>query len=100
MVLFEAARQAATAASDGRPFLPTDMAASFSRYAELDSPCLLEAEVLDKADTDTDTADATEHSEVTVQISGRQNDKPVFTATLTSAPHGRTPDHPPVRSPL
>ncbi|MEV0689227.1 ScbA/BarX family gamma-butyrolactone biosynthesis protein [Streptomyces sp. NPDC050388] len=102
MVLFEAARQAATAASGRRSFLPTDMAASFSRYAELDSPCLLEAEVLDK-DKDEDKADAdagTGNGEVTVQVSGRQNDKPVFTATLTSAPHGRTPDHTPVRSPL
>ncbi|WP_406726471.1 ScbA/BarX family gamma-butyrolactone biosynthesis protein [Streptomyces sp. GD-15H] len=90
MVLFEAARQAATAASGRRSFLPADMAASFSRYAELDSPCLLEAEVLDK-----DEAGA-EDGEVTVQVSGRQNGKPVFTATLTSAPHGRAP----VRSPL
>ncbi|MGY3202883.1 hypothetical protein ACVW19_003398 [Streptomyces sp. TE5632] len=102
MVLFEAARQAATAASGRRSFLPADMAASFSRYAELDSPCLLEAEVLDKdkADADADADADAENGEVTVQVSGRQNDKPVFTATLTSAPHGRTPDHTPVRSPL
>ncbi|MEU6525981.1 ScbA/BarX family gamma-butyrolactone biosynthesis protein [Streptomyces sp. NPDC046924] len=102
MILFEAARQAATAASGSRTFLPTDMAASFSRYAELDSPCLLEAEVLDKdkTDTDTDTDTDTGNGEVTVQVSGRQNDRPVFTATLTSAPHSRIPDHTPVRSSL
>lgn len=75
MVLFEAARQAATAASGRRPFLPSAMAVAFSRYAELDSPCLIEAEVLDKTE-----------DEATVRVTGRQDDEPVFTATLTAAP--------------
>jgi hypothetical protein len=74
MVLFEAARQAATAASGGRPFLPCGMAATFSRYAELDTPCWIETEVLDE------TLNA-----VTVLVSGRQDGESVFTATLTSA---------------
>ncbi|MFH8451163.1 ScbA/BarX family gamma-butyrolactone biosynthesis protein [Streptomyces fungicidicus] len=75
MVLFEAARQAATAASGRRPFLPSELAVSFSRYAELDSPCLIDTEVLDKGE-----------DEVTVRVSGRQEGEPVFAATLTCAP--------------
>ncbi|MEV5440068.1 ScbA/BarX family gamma-butyrolactone biosynthesis protein [Streptomyces sp. NPDC052682] len=74
MVLFEAARQAATAASGRRPFLPSSMTATFSRYAELDTPCLLETEVL-----------AEEADQVTVRVSGRQDGESVFTATLTAA---------------
>ncbi|GAB2734509.1 ScbA/BarX family gamma-butyrolactone biosynthesis protein [Streptomyces bullii] len=73
MVLFEAARQAATAASGGAPFLPGRMSVSFSRYTELDTPCLLETEVLDK-------------EEVTVRVSGVQNGESAFTATLSAAP--------------
>ncbi|GAB2865609.1 gamma-butyrolactone biosynthesis protein ScbA [Streptomyces deserti] len=80
MVLFEAARQAATAATGRRPFLPGRMAVSFSRYTELHTPCTLETEVLDK-------------EEVTVRVSGRQDGESLFTATLTSAPTA------PVRSP-
>ncbi|CAL9480959.1 ScbA/BarX family gamma-butyrolactone biosynthesis protein [Streptomyces sp. enrichment culture] len=75
MVLFEAARQAATAASGRLPFLPSAMAVAFSRYAELDSPCLIEAEVLDKTE-----------DQATVRVTGRQNEEHVFTATLTAAP--------------
>ncbi|KES04398.1 ScbA protein [Streptomyces toyocaensis] len=75
MVLFEAARQAATAASGRRPFLPSDLSVSFSRYAELDSPCWIDAEVLDK-----------DEDGVTVRVSGRQDDEPVFAATLTCSP--------------
>lgn len=81
MVLFEAARQAATAASGLHPFLPRAMSATFARYAELHSPCLLETEVLDE-----------NPGEVTVRVSGRQDGEPVFTASLTSARPG------PVRS--
>ncbi|MEU1000838.1 ScbA/BarX family gamma-butyrolactone biosynthesis protein [Streptomyces tibetensis] len=82
MVLFEAARQAATAASGLHPFLPSRMTADFTRYAELHSPCRIETEVL-----------AEGSGEATVRVSGRQDGEPVFTATLTSA----TPT--PVRSP-
>ncbi|MFF9200363.1 ScbA/BarX family gamma-butyrolactone biosynthesis protein [Streptomyces sp. NPDC014986] len=75
MVLFEAARQAATAASGRRPFLPSDLSSSFSRYAELDRPCWIDTEVLDKDD-----------DEVSVRVTGRQDDEPVFAATLTCPP--------------
>ncbi len=82
MVLFEAARQAAAAASGRLPFLPSELSVSFRRYAELDGPCLIDTEVLDKGE-----------DEVTVRVSGRQDDEPVFDATLTCAPPT------PVRSP-
>ncbi|QWB24419.1 MULTISPECIES: ScbA/BarX family gamma-butyrolactone biosynthesis protein [Streptomyces] len=74
MVLFEAARQAATAATGRHPFLPRAMTARFARYAELHSPCRLETEVL-----------GADPGEVTVRVSGRQGGESVFTATLTSA---------------
>jgi hypothetical protein len=82
MVLFEAARQAATAASGRHPFLPRTMTAAFTRYTELHSPCLLETEVLDEGLED-----------VTVHVRGRQDGESVFTASLTAARPG------PVRSP-
>ncbi|MFC9888368.1 ScbA/BarX family gamma-butyrolactone biosynthesis protein [Streptomyces pilosus] len=75
MVLFEAARQAAAAASGRLPFLPSELCVRFSRYAELDSPCRLDTEVLDKGEDG-----------VTVRVSGRQDDEPVFAATLTCSP--------------
>uniref|UniRef100_UPI0031DF2C83 ScbA/BarX family gamma-butyrolactone biosynthesis protein n=1 Tax=Streptomyces hawaiiensis TaxID=67305 RepID=UPI0031DF2C83 len=78
MVLFEAARQAATAASGLRPFLPSRMTADFTRYAELHSPCRIETEVL-----------AERPGEATVRVSGRQDGESVFTATLTAARPGR-----------
>uniref|UniRef100_UPI003FA3AAED ScbA/BarX family gamma-butyrolactone biosynthesis protein n=1 Tax=Streptomyces luteogriseus TaxID=68233 RepID=UPI003FA3AAED len=74
MVLFEAARQAATAASGLHPFLPATMTADFTRYAELHGPCRIEAEVLDER-----------AGEVTVRVSGRQDGESVFTAALTAA---------------
>ncbi|MEU0218761.1 ScbA/BarX family gamma-butyrolactone biosynthesis protein [Streptomyces sp. NPDC006265] len=74
MVLFEAARQAATAASGRHPFLPSTMTAGFTRYAELHGPCRIEAEVLDESP-----------GEVTVRVSGRQDGESVFTASLTAA---------------
>ncbi|MEV0243514.1 ScbA/BarX family gamma-butyrolactone biosynthesis protein [Streptomyces sp. NPDC050674] len=82
MVLFEAARQAATAASGLHPFLPTTMTAGFARYAELHSPCDVETEIL-----------AGRPGETTVRVSGRQDGESVFTATLTTARPA------PVRSP-
>ncbi|MFC6054953.1 ScbA/BarX family gamma-butyrolactone biosynthesis protein, partial [Streptomyces pratens] len=85
MVLFEAARQAATAATGGRVFLPSDLASTFSRYTELDSPCRLETEVLGTGNG----------NDVTVRVFGLQNDEPVFAVTLASAPHRRTPGPPP-----
>ncbi|MFF6875001.1 ScbA/BarX family gamma-butyrolactone biosynthesis protein [Streptomyces sp. NPDC012474] len=74
MVLFEAARQAATAASGLRPFLPGTLTAEFAHYAELHSPCRIETEVFDERP-----------GEVTVRVSGRQDGASVFTAGLTAA---------------
>ncbi|MZF87136.1 ScbA protein [Streptomyces sp. SID5643] len=74
MVLFEAARQAAGAASGLHPFLPSTLTAEFAQYAELHSPCRIETEVFDDRP-----------GEVTVRVSGRQDGASVFTASLTSA---------------
>jgi hypothetical protein len=81
MVLFEAARQAATAASGRHPFLPRSMTADFSRYAELHSPCWIETEILDE--------DPQDSRETTVRVSGRQDGESVFSATLTCAQPAR-----------
>lgn len=75
MVLFEAARQAATAASGRHPFLPSGLSVSFSRYAELDSPCWIETDILAKNE-----------GGVTVRVTGRQDGEPVFAATLSCDP--------------
>ncbi|AJF67959.1 ScbA/BarX family gamma-butyrolactone biosynthesis protein [Streptomyces vietnamensis] len=74
MVLLEAARQAVTAALGGRAYLPTDMAISFSRYVELDSPCWIETEILPGHDPEA----------TTVRVTGLQDGEPVFLSTLTS----------------
>ncbi|WP_225804955.1 ScbA/BarX family gamma-butyrolactone biosynthesis protein [Streptomyces sp. NK15101] len=74
MMLLEAARQAATMAVGSAAFLPTVMDVSFSRYAELDSPCWVEAETVPTSDP----------SVTAVRITGRQDDEPVFLCTLTS----------------
>ncbi|UOB11606.1 ScbA protein [Streptomyces sp. HP-A2021] len=84
MVLFEAARQAATAASGRHPFLPRSMTAAFSRYAELHSPCWIETEILDEAPQDPQGL-----GETTVRVSGRQDGESVFSATLTCAQPAR-----------
>jgi hypothetical protein len=84
MVLFEAARQAATAASGRQPFLPRSMAAAFSRYAELHTPCWIETEVLDE-----NPGDPGDPGETTVRVSGRQDGESVFSATLTCAQPAR-----------
>ncbi|GAP47893.1 A-factor biosynthesis enzyme [Streptomyces azureus] len=82
MVLFEAARQAAAAASGRHPFLPRSMTATFARYAELHSPCWIETEVLDEKDPG-------DPGETTVRVSGRQDGESVFSATLTCAQPAR-----------
>ncbi|GEB62212.1 ScbA/BarX family gamma-butyrolactone biosynthesis protein [Streptomyces gardneri] len=74
MVLLEAARQAATLTTGGRAFLPAVMESSFSRYAELDSPCWIEAQAVPGADPST----------TTVLVAGRQDGHEVFRSTLTS----------------
>ncbi|MFI1654223.1 ScbA/BarX family gamma-butyrolactone biosynthesis protein [Streptomyces sp. NPDC020472] len=74
MVLLEAARQAATLTLGGGAYLPTAMDISFSRYAEFDSPCWIEAETLPGAAPGT----------ATVRVTGLQDGRPVFLSTLTS----------------
>ncbi|MFF0479166.1 ScbA/BarX family gamma-butyrolactone biosynthesis protein [Streptomyces sp. NPDC004284] len=74
MLLVEAARQAATAALGGGTCLPTDLDVSFARYAELDSPCWIEAEIVP----------GSAPGATTVRISGLQDGEPVFLCTLTS----------------
>ncbi|MFF0427694.1 ScbA/BarX family gamma-butyrolactone biosynthesis protein [Streptomyces sp. NPDC004520] len=74
MLLLEAARQAATAALGDGACLPTELDVSFVRYAELDSPCWIEAEILPGSAS----------GAATVRVTGRQDGEPVFLCTLTS----------------
>ncbi|MFH8494011.1 ScbA/BarX family gamma-butyrolactone biosynthesis protein [Streptomyces coeruleorubidus] len=90
MVLFEAARQAAAAASGRYPFLPRSMTATFARYAELHSPCWIETEVLDEnPGIQGGPGDPGDPGETTVRVSGRQDGESVFSATLTCAQPAR-----------
>ncbi|MFJ7078057.1 ScbA/BarX family gamma-butyrolactone biosynthesis protein [Streptomyces sp. NPDC098781] len=76
MVLIEAARQAARAAT-GRPrALLLGLDAEFTRYAELDAPCWIEADV----------ADTGAAGERRVRVSGVQRGERVFGAELLSVP--------------
>jgi hypothetical protein len=75
MVLIEAARQA-TAAALGRSSLPLDVTSEFKRYAELDTPCLIEARRLPRA-----SEDSTE----SVVVTGHQEGELVFWSTVTVA---------------
>ncbi|MEU0832730.1 ScbA/BarX family gamma-butyrolactone biosynthesis protein [Streptomyces sp. NPDC005969] len=77
IVLLEAARQAAVAAAPGHAFLPTSVEIAFHKYAELDSPCWVEAEL-----TASDDSDRT-----VVRVRGQQDGEPVFTSALTHT-HG------------
>nr|WP_042507633.1 ScbA/BarX family gamma-butyrolactone biosynthesis protein [Streptomyces sp. SID5468] len=72
MVLLEAARQAAHAVSHPAPVLITEASAAFTRYAEFDPPCWIEAEP-GVPDTDGTTA---------VAVTGTQQGETVFTATV------------------
>ncbi|MBD0709489.1 MULTISPECIES: ScbA/BarX family gamma-butyrolactone biosynthesis protein [unclassified Streptomyces] len=75
MVLLEAARQAATlACGEGGMYLPAAMQASFTRYAELDRPCWVEAETVPGADT----------AKTTARVVGLQDGSPVFRCVFTS----------------
>ncbi|WP_223180313.1 ScbA/BarX family gamma-butyrolactone biosynthesis protein [Streptomyces griseicoloratus] len=73
MLLLEAARQAACAATAGERFVPTAGVTRFDRYAEFDRPCWIRATVL------TDTRPGT----TTVRVTGQQDAESVFTATLS-----------------
>ncbi|MEU3481494.1 ScbA/BarX family gamma-butyrolactone biosynthesis protein [Streptomyces sp. NPDC033754] len=74
MLLLEAARQAATMVLGSGAYLPKVMDVAFARYAELDSPCWIEAEIAPTSDP----------SVTTVRVEGRQDDRSVFSCTLTS----------------
>ncbi|MFE5901314.1 ScbA/BarX family gamma-butyrolactone biosynthesis protein [Streptomyces sp. NPDC056488] len=76
MVLLEAARQAAMLVTGNTVYLPTVVDLSFSRYAELDTPCWVEAEVV-AAPGDPAT---------TVRVTGQQDGLPVFVCMLASPP--------------
>ncbi|MEW1690752.1 ScbA/BarX family gamma-butyrolactone biosynthesis protein [Streptomyces sp. NPDC091265] len=79
ILLLEAARQAAQAATPGRTFLPTSVDAYFLQYVELDRPCWIEAQPV--------PADAT--SPAGVRVRAVQDGEPAFRCTL------RSPDLPP-----
>lgn len=76
MLMVEAARQAAYAAAGPGPSIAAALDCSFVRYAELDTPCWVRAEVLD---TDLEGLPR-------VAVVAEQNGNPVFTATVTCAP--------------
>ncbi|MFY1675558.1 ScbA/BarX family gamma-butyrolactone biosynthesis protein [Streptomyces sp. WMMC905] len=72
MMLLEAARQA-TVATLGEGSMPLSVTAEFSRYAELDAPCLIEARRLPR----------TEHEEA-VEVTGHQDGELAFRSTVTA----------------
>ncbi|MFE5398563.1 ScbA/BarX family gamma-butyrolactone biosynthesis protein [Streptomyces sp. NPDC056568] len=76
MVLLEAARQAAHAATDLPDALPVGLESAFARYAELDAPCWIDAEA-----GRPDSA-----GRVPTTVRGTQNGKTVFTATVVLCP--------------
>ncbi|MFJ1625157.1 ScbA/BarX family gamma-butyrolactone biosynthesis protein [Streptomyces sp. NPDC088190] len=72
MVLLEAARQAAAAALKGSTMLPIGIASEFHRYAELDTPCRIQAQHLPG------TTDGVK----SVLVTGHQDGNLVFTSTV------------------
>lgn len=73
MLLIEAARQAATAATGHAGPPPDSLAAAFDRYAELDRPCWIEARVQPPQDPG---------APLTVRVRGHQDGQDVFTAEV------------------
>ncbi|MEU2963273.1 hypothetical protein EQK42_12540 [Streptomyces albidoflavus] len=74
MVLLEAARQAA-AAFLGRPCLPVSLTSEFTRYAELNAPCLIEVCRLPSEAGDRQN----------LLVTARQDGAVVFTSVVTTA---------------
>ncbi len=73
MVLLEGARQAACAAAAPYRLLPVSASTEFFQYAELDRPCWVDvAQVTPAGDGTT-----------TVEVTGHQDGKTVFTSTIT-----------------
>ncbi|MDK0524553.1 ScbA/BarX family gamma-butyrolactone biosynthesis protein [Streptomyces sp. ML-6] len=77
MVLLEAARQAAAAICEGSAVLPVDIASEFHRYAELDTPCMIQAQPLPDA----------VGGEQSVLVTGHQDGELVFTSTVKALSH-------------
>ncbi|XKK61453.1 hypothetical protein HFP71_00115 [Streptomyces sp. ARC32] len=77
MVLLEAARQAATAVLARPSILPIGLECEFTKYAELDQPCLIDAVRLPASGPDAPES---------VLVTGRQDGRPVFSTTVTAAP--------------
>ncbi|MFD5146825.1 ScbA/BarX family gamma-butyrolactone biosynthesis protein [Streptomyces sp. NPDC058401] len=78
MLLLEAARQAALAQSP-RPATVVAMKTVFTRYAEFDTPCLVEA-------TPVTAAPGTPEGTRGTLVELRQNGGPIFTAEVTTRP--------------
>lgn len=78
MLLMEAARQAAVAALGPRAVLPGAISAAYHCFAELDIPVLIRTERLDP---DHDGSES-------VTVTGHQDDRLVFTATVATPPRG------------
>ncbi|WP_405624830.1 hypothetical protein OG933_44025 [Streptomyces sp. NBC_00016] len=76
MVLLEAARQATTALL-GHNTLPLGITGEFTKYAELDAPCLIEARRLTRTPAQRGPA---------VLVTAHQHGTPVFRSTVTAAP--------------
>lgn len=81
MVLIEAACQAASALAHPAPFHADTMTASFSRYAELDTPCTVTAEPWPTGGAATPDQ---------VLVTGRQNGEQIFSTRLRRRPHQHT----------
>ncbi|MFD8953359.1 ScbA/BarX family gamma-butyrolactone biosynthesis protein [Streptomyces xanthophaeus] len=79
MVLVEAARQATASVLGRSSYLPLSISTEFKRYAELDSPCTIEAVQLPGTGPD---------GEETVVVTGHQNGALVFGATVVAGSHG------------
>jgi 2-oxo-3-(phosphooxy)propyl 3-oxoalkanoate synthase len=78
LLLVEAAQQAAHATMP-RPFYPSSTNIHFTRYAELSSPCWIEARVVDADEPGADT----------VQVTGHQDGALVFQASLENGMESR-----------
>ncbi|MEU8590941.1 ScbA/BarX family gamma-butyrolactone biosynthesis protein [Streptomyces sp. NPDC048664] len=79
MVLLEAARQAAHAATGLPGALLLSLSSGFERYAEFDAPCFIEARTLPHSPS----------GDVTVAVRGTQRGDTVFTSELVLRPHVR-----------
>jgi 2-oxo-3-(phosphooxy)propyl 3-oxoalkanoate synthase len=78
MLLLEAARQAASAVTTPRPFVPIGGSIVFHRYAEFARPCRLEIE--------TEPAEPGAPGAPPIRVVGLQDDFPVFECAFSAAP--------------